>query len=74
MVSSSLTIKEESEASSRSGSLTQADGALCRDAQQENHGRTTPSAAAVEKSNHPTDLLGDCFCRRLLQTGANRAR
>lgn len=27
------------------------------DAQQENHGRTTPSAAAMEKSNHPTDLL-----------------
>lgn len=58
-----LTIKEESKVSSRSGfpvQAAQANGTLCRytvDAQQENHGRTTPSAAAMEKSNHPTDLL-----------------
>lgn len=53
----------------RPGSPTPANRALCRDAQQENQGRTTPSAAAVEKSHHPTDLLGDCFCRWLLRTG-----
>ena len=72
-----LTIKEESKVSSSSGSAAQAaqaSGALCRytaDVPQENHGRTTPSAAAMEKSNHPTDLL---WCLFLSSAAANRGK
>lgn len=75
---SSLTIKEERGGPSGPGSLARAakaSRALCRlavDARQENRGRAPAPAAAMEKSNHPTDLWY-CFCRRLLHTEANRA-